>query len=250
MNYIQQINLFWEKADDSPHLKGNYIAIYFALLRINNKYGWKEWFGADWAEVCQYSKVSKNTFYTGIEVLQDEGFILFEKGERSHLKPRFSVLIFENRTGTEQEQKGNKKGTKQEQKGNLDKLINYKTNKLTKEEAFIIFWEQYHNDTGKKKTDKEPAHKYFMKLSAKEIEKALESTELYAKTNEVKYLKKAYTYLRDKNFNDDLSASESSTKEKPKYLYKIDGRKHEHSDDNRFNMHKRSFPNHIEIIRQ
>ena len=157
MNYLQQINEFWEKADDTDTLKGNDIAVYFALLRINNKYGWRESFRADWAEVCQYAHISKNTFYKSLETLQDAGFIRYDKGVRNCLKPKIFVLEFKNRTGTEQEQKGNKTGTEREQKGNLDKQVNKETNKLKtilpfSSDAFIEAWGMWEAHRKEKKS--------------------------------------------------------------------------------------------------
>lgn len=78
---------------------------------------------------------------------------------KNHLKPRFFILKFENKQGTEREQTGNKEGIEREQTGNLNKQINYKTDKQYKEEGFEDFWNHYHDKTGKNKTDKEPALK-------------------------------------------------------------------------------------------
>ena len=128
MNYIEQINNFWDKADEIE-LKSNEIAIYFALLRMNNQLGWIASFRCDWAIISQYAGVSKNTFYKCLESLQNHKLIKYEKGIRNCLKPKISILKIKNRKGTEKEQERNKKGTEKEQKGNLNKPINNKTNK-------------------------------------------------------------------------------------------------------------------------
>lgn len=45
MNYIQQINLFEQWAELHMPSTGQY-ALYYALLALNNRSGWKEWFNA------------------------------------------------------------------------------------------------------------------------------------------------------------------------------------------------------------
>jgi len=74
------------------------------------------------------------------------------------------------------------------------------------ENDFDFFWLKYHAITGKEKTDKESALKYWNKLKQHEKEKAIGNIQNYANTQENKlYLKKARTYLSDKNFNDEFN---------------------------------------------
>ena len=118
--------------------------------------------------------------------------------------------------------------------------------------AFSLFWDDYHSITGKAKTDKEACLKYWNKLKADERLKAHKSISAYSKTNDLKYLKKAYTYLRDKNFNDEFKATQPQNaigNKVSKYYYKVNGSPHKHDNEKLFNMHKANFPNHIEIIR-
>jgi hypothetical protein len=131
MNYIEQINGFWSKAA-SDNLTGSDISVYFSLLHYCNKLSWINPFICHWDIVCQYSKVSKNTFYKSMDNLTKMGYIKFEMGEKNKKKPKVFILKFENRkgtaVGTEKEQKGNSKGTavgtEKEQKGNIYKHIN------------------------------------------------------------------------------------------------------------------------------
>lgn len=70
---------------------------------------------------------------------------------------------------------------------------------------FENFWTQYHQITGKPKTDKESALKYWNKLTAKEQTKAIEAIKPYYNSlNDPKFTKKARTYLSEKNFNDEF----------------------------------------------
>lgn len=129
MNYIEQINGFWEKSEND-NLSGSDIAVYFYLLHYANRLSWKETFICHWDIVCQHAKVSKNTYYKSMQTLHDLGYIRFEIGQKNVLKPKVSILKFknnfenniENRKGIEREQH-------EEQKGNLDKPINLETNK-------------------------------------------------------------------------------------------------------------------------
>jgi hypothetical protein len=71
-------------------------------------------------------------------------------------------------------------------------------------EEFNIFWDTFHLITGKEKTDKVPALKYWNKLKNGEHQKAIESIKPYFDSlSNKKYCKKARTYLSDKNFNDE-----------------------------------------------
>ena len=206
MNYINQINCFWEKADESDKLKGNDIAVYFALLRINNKYGWKDSFRADWAEVSQNAHISKTTFYRSLDILQDAGFITYDKGVRNVLKPKISILKFGNRTGTEREQNEPRTGTEREQNVPLDKLLNNKTNKLiNSKEEFDDFWDEYG-----KHGNRQSAEKAFSKLSKTEKELATDGAKNYVVWLKEKgdyktsYHKHGATYLNGKSWNDEL----------------------------------------------
>jgi hypothetical protein len=71
-------------------------------------------------------------------------------------------------------------------------------------ELFETFWELYHKETKKPKTDKDDAIKKWNKLTKKERQLAIDKVADYAKTNKPDFLKKARTYLGDKNFNDEM----------------------------------------------
>jgi len=70
---------------------------------------------------------------------------------------------------------------------------------------FELFWNSYHRITEKVKTDKEAAEKYWKKLTPTEKELAINNIQRYADSvSEKQYMKKARTYLSDKNFNDEF----------------------------------------------
>lgn len=73
---------------------------------------------------------------------------------------------------------------------------------------FEIFWNSYHQITGKPKTDKDNAFKYYKTLNKSEKKKALDSIQdYYNSQDDKKYIKKCRTYLSDKNFNDEFKVS-------------------------------------------
>lgn len=76
--------------------------------------------------------------------------------------------------------------------------------------SFSEFWDSYHEITGLKKTDMQPAQKYWKQLTKGEKEKALKNIQLYYDSlNDKKYCKKARTYLSAKSYNDEFASKEN-----------------------------------------
>lgn len=126
MNYIEQINGFWNKSEESD-LTGLDIAVYMSLLKYCNRLNWLNPFVCHWDIVCQTSKVSKNAYYKSLERLTDLGFIKSEKGiKNTTQKPKIFILDLTNNEGIIREQKGNNEGIEEEQQGNLYKHLNKK----------------------------------------------------------------------------------------------------------------------------
>jgi hypothetical protein len=76
---------------------------------------------------------------------------------------------------------------------------------------FEDFWNEYHQITGKPKTDKEATFGYWKKLSDDERKKAVLNIKAYFDSqSDKKYCKKARTYLDDKNFNDEFQPNENT----------------------------------------
>lgn len=87
---------------------------------------------------------------------------------------------------------------------NKKQLINNEEQNIKAD--FEFFFNAYHNITGKSKTDKQAAYKYYKGLSKIEQKKAFDNIEVYYKSlSDKKYCKKCRTYLSDKNFNDEFS---------------------------------------------
>jgi len=79
--------------------------------------------------------------------------------------------------------------------------------------SFDEFWEKYHEIAKKPKTDKEAAFKHWKRLKSSEQQKALDNIENYitfvVSTQGRAFIKKARTYLADKNFNDEFGTNEN-----------------------------------------
>jgi hypothetical protein len=70
---------------------------------------------------------------------------------------------------------------------------------------FDDFWTAYHTITGLRPTDKEPARKYWKRMTIKEKNKAIEAIKPYFDSlNDKRFCKKARTYLGDKNYYDEF----------------------------------------------
>lgn len=72
-------------------------------------------------------------------------------------------------------------------------------------DVFDEFWTEYHKLSGLPKTDREAALKHWNKLKESERDLAIKNIDIYIKHCKPGYIKKARTYLADKNFNDDYS---------------------------------------------
>ena len=142
MNYIELINNFWSHTEEEDLTSGD-TSVYFALLKYNNSLNWIKSFRCDYAVICQYARVSKNTFYKSLDRLQDLKLIKYQKGERNRLKPKITVLKLKNKKGIIKEQERNSEGIneeqKEEQKRNLYKPINNKTIKPINNKKETVF---------------------------------------------------------------------------------------------------------------
>lgn len=75
----------------------------------------------------------------------------------------------------------------------------------TNNTSFETFWKNYHEITTTLKTDKEPAKKYWNKLKQPERKLAINNIKPYFDSlNDVKFCKKARTYLDNKDFNNEF----------------------------------------------
>ena len=133
MNYIEQINAFWEKVENDQCLKPSAIVVYMALLRINNKCGWKETFKVDYCQVINLTGVAKNTYYSAIKELVENDYIHYTPGTNQYLAAQFTIKMLYQNLGKQRESTGKAlrthQGNQRESTANIPKHLNLETNK-------------------------------------------------------------------------------------------------------------------------
>ena len=90
---------------------------------------------------------------------------------------------------------------------NAIKVNKSKVKEKDKNILFDEFWIAYHKTSGLSKTDKEAAIKHWNKLSDAEMDKAINMIPVFIQNCKAGYIKKARTYLADKNFNDEYQTT-------------------------------------------
>ena len=95
MNYISQINGFWEEVERLEGagvvFKSQHISVYFTLLKKCNDLGWKVKFNVNKNELLKLSKVSKNTLYDTIKFLSTHKLIYYNSRKDIRKSPEFKL---------------------------------------------------------------------------------------------------------------------------------------------------------------
>jgi len=212
--------VFWDFAFDNPEkISPNHAAIFFFAIEHCNRLGWKEKFGLPSQMVMDAIGVKKHSTYIRyFRDLVDWGF--FKMIQKSSNQYSANIICLANalpkkgealdkaimnhaakHTAKQKEYNKTTKPTKQLNQLNID---------------FDIFWEQYHQITGKAKTNKDAATKHWKKLTKAEKDKAVEKIQEYFRSlSDVKYCKLARTYLADKNFNDEFQPQSTRPPDRP-----------------------------------
>lgn len=108
MNYIAQINAFWERQGPESGLKSTAALVYLALLQINNRCGWKTHFNATFNEVLNMAGIANDkTYYLALKQLVTQGYITYEKGPNQFKAAVFSIKVLYQKT---EEQGSSKEG--------------------------------------------------------------------------------------------------------------------------------------------
>jgi DNA-binding PadR family transcriptional regulator len=159
-----------------------------------------------------------DTVYRHFKVLEEKGLIFYKKDNLKDLvsltkkgmewnSQKHDHQIVDNPQCGKSHIRENTTLGKTHKHSNTD--INTNTNKnnnknITKD-LFSKFWDEYHRLSKKNKTDREAAFKHWKRLSKQEMDDAIENILHYVKSvDDIRYVKKARTYLADKNFNDEF----------------------------------------------
>lgn len=204
-------------------IKPLHSAIYFFAIEHCNRLGWKDKFGFPSQMVMEAIGVKNwRTYSAGLNDLIDWGFIKMVEISKNQYSANIIALVKYTKATTKALDKAlQKHSTKQGQSTvSIDKQ--YNKEQYNKEQynnktiEFSDFWDSFHSITKQSKTDKEPALKYWKKLTDTEKKKAIDSIQLYYDNlkdyGKGKMSKKARTYLSDKNFNDEYDLNHGSGK--------------------------------------
>ena len=74
MNYLYEIKRFYDK-QMSASLSAGQISLWHALIEINNRSGWQEWFSAPDAMLTAFSGLGRSSIYAAREKLIELGYI-------------------------------------------------------------------------------------------------------------------------------------------------------------------------------
>lgn len=117
MNYIAEINSFWDSVITNPLSTGQ-VSLYFALMHVNNRSSWTEWFAAPNQVLSILTGMSRSGILKARNELKQRGYIDFkDRGTRATL---YRMLTMSNST-QDSVQNSNQYGM---QNGNQDSVRN------------------------------------------------------------------------------------------------------------------------------
>ena len=92
-SYIDEINGFW-KLQERNNLSTGQIALWFALMHINNQYSWQEWFPVASSKLVFLTDLSRAGVYKARNVLKQKGYIDYKDGAKSSHPAQYTILPF------------------------------------------------------------------------------------------------------------------------------------------------------------
>lgn len=91
MNYIHYINQLWEAAKKES-LPSSVIALYFFLLNECNVRHWKMPFPCSTSLICEFLRISRQTFTNARNRLAEIGLISYIEGSSRFVWPKYKIL--------------------------------------------------------------------------------------------------------------------------------------------------------------
>ena len=167
INFIQQIRRFDELS--AGNLTPNAIAIYYHLLNVNNRCGWKEWFTESDLWIGRFVGIKRHeTISAAINLLKQKGFIEFERGTKRNIPTKYKIIVLNNSIEHSTEH-STISSTEPSIEHSTEYSIEHSDNPKHKPKpknidicasAFATFWAAY-----PKRKDKEKAQKAFAKIN-------------------------------------------------------------------------------------
>lgn len=96
INYVDQIENFWEIAAYNYELKPAFIAVYSTLLHINSKCNWTKEFEVSYHLISGFASVNKKVLFSALHYLKEIGLIeslIFSKSDYLPIKIILKVLV-------------------------------------------------------------------------------------------------------------------------------------------------------------
>lgn len=123
MNYIKQILAFYDKQMLNPLSTGE-IALWHALMHINNKTGWSEWFTVANLTLQSLSGLSRSGINKDRNVLKQNGFIDFKTKGTKATSYRVINLVMSNSNQVSVQDGSQSSNQGSNQNGNQDSVQN------------------------------------------------------------------------------------------------------------------------------
>ena len=221
MNYITEINGFWDSAAINPLSTGQ-VALWFALMHINNKCGWQEWFTVPNQVLSIHTGLSRGGILKARNILKQQGYLVFKEQGTKATKYRFNRIL-DNAVIANSVQDGVRNSVQDSVQDGVQNSVplnklKQNTNKTIppnspKKELFDRFWNAY-----PRKTAKQNARKAWDKLDLSEtllaeLLAALDwqrKSEDWTKENG-KFIPHAATWLNGRRWEDERSAAHAAT---------------------------------------
>lgn len=92
INYIKQLNAFWETTS-TRQLDSHHIALYLFFLNINNKCGWKKTFTVPRDGVLLSLRMGINTYYSKLKDLEKLKLIKYAEGRNGKAAAKISLVL-------------------------------------------------------------------------------------------------------------------------------------------------------------
>lgn len=201
---------FFDWSFENPEkVNTNHIALYFFIIEHCNRLGWKEKFGLPTTMAKEAIGIRNyRTYINTLNDLIEFGFIKLIEKSKNQYSSNIIAIVKNTKAHTKALDKARQKQLQKQVQSidSINKQLNKEQlNQGTNENDFDLFWNSYHSISGKPKTDLQATKKYWNKLTEPEKKKAIENIKPYCDSiSEKKYIKKARTYLSDKNFNDEF----------------------------------------------
>lgn len=218
MNTYKLISAYWDMSSENPgQFKPAHSALYFYIMYLANKFGWKQKFGLPTLFAMEQTNIrSRHTLNKLLKDLEDFGLIkIVEESKNQHTAKIVAMIktykaddiaddmahIKADDMAHEQHISRQVNGTYHDT-GTIDKLINNKNNKTINNKTtnslnipFDDFWDAYDHKVG----SKEISAKKWSALKDEERKKIMDHIPIYTgKTPDKKYRKQPSTYLNQK----------------------------------------------------